>query len=67
MSSLGVNKRVAVKVIEAFQGLPHRMTEIPGFRGIRFINDSGEQIQERRRRRAQCLRKWSLFLLAGGE
>ena len=31
MSSLSVNKRVAVKVIEAFQGLPHRMTEIPGF------------------------------------
>ena len=65
---LGVNKRVAVKVIESFQGLPHRMTEIPGFRGIRFINDSkGTNTGASETAVRSVCTNGRLFLLAGGE
>ena len=65
---LGVNKGIAVKVIQAFRGLPHRMIEIPGFRGIRFINDSkGTNTGASETAVRSVCTNGRLFLLAGGD
>ena len=65
---LGVNKRTAVSVLEVFRGLPHRMTEISGFRGIRFINDSkGTNTGASETAVRSVCTNGRLFLLAGGE
>lgn len=65
---LGVEKSIMIAAAKSFQGLPHRMVELPPIRGIRCINDSkGTNVGASETAVRSVVTAGRLVLLAGGE
>jgi UDP-N-acetylmuramoylalanine--D-glutamate ligase len=65
---LGIGKSTMIAAAKSFQGLPHRMVELPPIRGIRCINDSkGTNVGASETAVRSIVTTGRLLLLAGGE
>lgn len=65
---LGVERSAAIRGVQSFQGLPHRMVELKSVGGIRFINDSkGTNTGASETAVKSVVTGGRLLLLAGGD
>ena len=65
---LGVESRAAIRGVQSFQSLPHRMAELKSVGGIRFINDSkGTNTGASETAVKSVVTGGRLLLLAGGD